>query len=153
MRKQLADLLPLSMLPARYERHTRLPRMPSGKVDRLALAQVPLEVKGSPTDEKRGDSLASLKKSAAPDLSSVRANAIENTVIAIWREVLGDVQIRADSGFFEIGGDSLQAMRVCSRLSAVTGIEIGLRAFFDTPKLGQLVEKLTSAGSHGRSVG
>ena len=102
LRRQLAQQLPAYMLPAQFCIREALPRNRHGKVDRDALqadpaaAALPVQHDSSTPGE-------------APD-------AVSETVLGVWREVLGSTRITAGDDFFELGGDSLLAMRVVSRL-------------------------------------
>jgi Condensation domain/Phosphopantetheine attachment site len=49
------------------------------------------------------------------------------TVLAIWRSVLGAVEIGPDDGFYQLGGTSLTAAQMVSRLQAVFGRRVPMR--------------------------
>ena len=65
-------------------------------------------------------------------------DALEAQIAAVWRDVLGDLPIRRDSSFLELGGDSLLAIRVVMRLRDLTGLPLRLRFFLERPRLGAL---------------
>jgi len=69
----------------------------------------------------------------------------EAAVAAIWAEVLGLEQISARDDFFELGGDSLQAVRAISRMGSVLGLELPLREFFESPTVEQVAAQLANA--------
>ncbi|GAA0421733.1 hypothetical protein Acor_52290 [Acrocarpospora corrugata] len=48
----------------------------------------------------------------------------EKAIVAVWAEVLGVAEVGVEDDFFEIGGYSLAAMRIASRLRAVHGIHV-----------------------------
>jgi acyl carrier protein len=43
-----------------------------------------------------------------------------------------------DDSFFDLGGQSLQAMRLCTRLGAAAGVAISMSRLFDNPTVAQL---------------
>lgn len=66
----------------------------------------------------------------------------ERMIAAIWAEVLKSPPPGAGDNFFAIGGHSLLAAKVATRLRRQTGAEIGLRAIFDHPVLADLAAHL-----------
>ncbi|MFC7440510.1 type I polyketide synthase [Laceyella putida] len=70
---------------------------------------------------------------------------IEKTIAAVWREVLGIEKIGVHDDFFELGGNSLLATQLGSRMKERFPIEIPLQVFFEGPNIRNLsayVEKL-----------
>jgi acyl carrier protein len=64
----------------------------------------------------------------------------EELVASVWAEVLGQARFGVDDDFFQVGGHSLLAMRVVSRLSAAVGVEVPIPTFFEHPTVAQLAE-------------
>ena len=91
--------LPAYMVPERWHAVQALPLTPSGKLDRQALR--------------------SLAPSKVQDVVETQApaSALEQALLAVWREVLGE-QIGLTSDFFGSGGNSLLAMQTARRISA-----------------------------------
>ena len=106
--------LPSYMVPRAIVRLDTLPLSANGKVDRAALRALrPHE----PTD--RGGT--------AP------RSTLEDTIAAVWAEVLGVERVSVDQSFFELGGHSLLATQLVSRLRKEFGIELSLRRVFQPP--------------------
>src|SRR5262249_24200124 len=63
-------------------------------------------------------------------------------VARIWEEVLGIERIGIRDNFFDLGGHSLMATQVISRVQEAFQIEIGLRSLFEAPTVAGLVEKM-----------
>jgi aryl carrier-like protein len=65
-------------------------------------------------------------------------DCIKKVVSRIWSEVLGVENIDSASNFFELGGDSLQAMQITSRMRRRFGKQVKLRTLLENPTLGTL---------------
>jgi len=100
----------------------RLPLASTGKVDRPALAAlVPA------TAESAGGQLVT---------------ATEHLVAKIWESLLGITGIGRDDRFLDLGGHSLIAMRVASRLQTELGVSIGLQTALTHPTVASLAREL-----------
>ena len=120
VRKYLKQKLPEYMIPSTLVLLDELPLTPSGKVDRRAL----------PDPDQDRPELGNLYQ--AP------RTPIEGTLAAIWGEVLKLDQIGIHDNFFDLGGHSLLATQVISRLHDMLGLEIPLRALFESPTIEQM---------------
>ncbi|PTL83575.1 hypothetical protein DAT35_08755 [Vitiosangium sp. GDMCC 1.1324] len=132
LRAFLRTRLPEYMIPAGFSLLDALPLTPNGKLDRAALPEL------LPTGS--GPEQAPLVPPRGP---------IESLLVDIWRDVLGVPRVSAHDDFFTLGGHSLQATRVVSRLREAFRVEVPLRAFFDAPLLSELaaqVERLLGSG-------
>jgi acetyltransferase-like isoleucine patch superfamily enzyme len=67
---------------------------------------------------------------------------LELQIAAIWEEVLGVRPIGIQDSFFDLGGNSLLAMRVFARIGEMCGSPASLSAFFRTPTVAQVAELL-----------
>jgi acyl carrier protein len=61
---------------------------------------------------------------------------LEIQIATIWSDVLGVEGLDMRSGFFEIGGHSLTAMRIVNRIRTQFGVDVKLRLLFEYPTLG-----------------
>ncbi|MCX5206934.1 amino acid adenylation domain-containing protein [Streptomyces sp. NBC_00237] len=122
LRALLAGRLPSYMVPAAFPVLDEFPLTTNGKLDRRALP--------APT---RADSVDA-------ELVLPR-NELEERLVRIWDEVLGLGEIGVSDDFFALGGDSLSAVRVLTRVSAATGAELGPRALFESPTVAQLAAR------------
>jgi acyl-coenzyme A synthetase/AMP-(fatty) acid ligase/acyl carrier protein len=126
----LGRRLPDYMLPARWIELTHLPVGPTGKVDRdhlRALLGVDAEESG-PTPEVDD-----------PVLQQVQA---------IWREVLGRTAVSPGDNFIDLGGNSILAIQVMSRLQQRLSVEIEAADVLLSDSMADLARSLrTGAGS------
>ncbi|HEU0252047.1 MAG TPA: condensation domain-containing protein, partial [Pyrinomonadaceae bacterium] len=118
LRKYLAARIPEYMVPSAFVQLDQLPLTPNGKVDRQAL----LSYEEADADEPEGE------------VARAR-NPVEELLIGIWGEVLGVKQLGVSDNFFDLGGHSLVATQVISRISETFRIELPFRAFFDAPTI------------------
>ncbi|MET8010137.1 non-ribosomal peptide synthase/polyketide synthase [Streptomyces sp. NPDC005271] len=112
LREFLRRALPEHMVPAAYVPLDALPLTANGKLDRAALPA------------PGADGFATSAERIAP-----RTDA-ERTVARVWAEVLGAEEVGAEDNFFALGGDSILAIRVASRLRAAFGTEVSPRSLF-----------------------
>jgi acyl carrier protein len=70
------------------------------------------------------------------DIRSLLADKLS----AIWTEVLGVRSVMPDDNFFEIGGQSLMALRIVVRLDELFGVEVSLDQVLQTPRFGDFCE-------------
>jgi amino acid adenylation domain-containing protein len=116
LRAFLRGRLPEAMIPWVFVVLPALPLLPSGKVDRRALPA---------PEPPRGDEGAFVPP----------RTETEELVAEVWAQVLGIERIGAYDRFFDIGGQSLLATQVVSRLRRELGLDIPLRTLFEAPTL------------------
>ncbi|BCL17541.1 non-ribosomal peptide synthetase [Micromonospora sagamiensis] len=112
LRRYAGEHLPAYMVPATVMVLDTLPTTTSGKVDRDALPQPPL------TDPDDGPTF---EEPATPT---------EARVAAILAGVLSLPRVGADANLFQLGGSSLQATRVVSRLNREFGVTVRVRMLY-----------------------
>lgn len=75
-------------------------------------------------------------------------------VAAIWADVLGLDGVSSDDDFFDLGGDSLGAMQIASRVERVVGFEVPWAMFFDATTIKAFCDTLqTLEPRRGQSEG
>jgi len=119
----LAARLPAYMLPE-LAAVAVLPLTPGGKVDRRALLAA-----------------AALRARAERPVAAPR-NAVEERLVAIWREILGLERVSVEDDFFALGGHSLAATRLASRLRSELGVEMPLARLFELRRLADLARAI-----------
>jgi acyl carrier protein len=130
LREHLRRRLPDPMVPEAFVWLERLPLTPNGKLDRRALP-----------DPRPARATGSHGTDTAP------RTPYEQELAAIWREVLALDEVSLEDNFFELGGHSLLATQVASRVQEVLGVDLPLRALFETPTLGGLAARLEALAS------
>ncbi|MFN8494520.1 MAG: amino acid adenylation domain-containing protein [Caldilineaceae bacterium] len=113
LRQHLQDKLPDYMIPSAFVVLDQLPLTPNGKLNRRALP--------------------------APDLSDLGLDTVytppqtetEVLLVAIWQEVLGVARVGIQDNFFAMGGHSLLAMQIASRIRSALKVDLPLRPLLE----------------------
>jgi acyl carrier protein len=74
------------------------------------------------------------------------SQSVEECLKALWTEVLGVKDVDADAHFVELGGQSLQAVLLLSRIHEVTGVEVPFKLFAQMPTVNAVAAHLQSNG-------
>ncbi|OAB39550.1 hypothetical protein PGLA_19325 [Paenibacillus glacialis] len=119
LRQHLSSRLPAYMIPAYVVPLKAIPLTPTGKVDRKALP------KPAPTE-------LSEREYTAP------RNEMERKLVVLWQELLQTDNIGVTDSFFDLGGHSLKAAALVSRVQEQFGVHVPLRALFLNPTLESL---------------
>jgi acyl-CoA synthetase (AMP-forming)/AMP-acid ligase II/acyl carrier protein len=123
----LIQRLPEYMIPSVFVTLEELPLLPNGKINRRALP-----IPDTTRPELR-------KPFAAPE------NPTQARLVELWANVLVLNQVGIHDDFFELGGDSILATRLVSRVRRAFGVELPLRELFWRPtvfELAPVVEEL-----------
>ena len=121
IKKNISDKLPKYMMPHIFTRLDEMPLTPSGKINRKALPEI--------------------------DLTNITSNAeyvkpqteLQRKLTNIMETVIGISPIGLNDDFFDIGGDSLEAIEYVSKAHN-EGIYFNLQAVFDNPTVAELCE-------------
>ncbi|MCV7363677.1 hypothetical protein H7K19_19305 [Mycolicibacterium neworleansense] len=70
------------------------------------------------------------------------ATPTEEILAGVYAEVLGVERVGVDESFFDLGGDSLSAMRVIAAANARLGAELAVRVMFDAPTVRSLAAQV-----------
>lgn len=128
----LSTQLPEYMLPRSINKITALPLTLTGKVDRLTLAaQITARTES---------------RTIGPTSSSREA------IRSIWEDTLGLLKITDDDNYFHLGGNSIIAAKIASRIRKELGTHVTMRTVFEHPTVGSLTEFIehmfVSTGTH-----
>jgi acyl carrier protein len=127
IRQQLLHQLPDYMVPSVFVSLERLPLTPTGKLDRRAL----------PPPER--SATIGAREFILPRTPT------EQAIAEIWAQILGCSPIGIHDNFFDLGGHSLSATQVSSRLREVFQVELPLRKLFESTTVAELAEAVEQA--------
>ncbi len=130
LREELERTLPPYMVPGRLILMEALPLSASGKVDRSVLP---------PPDKARPTIHVAFR---SPE------NEMQKLVCRIWAELLEVSEVGMDDDFFDLGGDSLSAMRMLAQVEQELGANVPM-AFFETPTVSALLATIRSDPGSG----
>lgn len=120
LRLSLQKKLPDYMVPSDYVFLEALPLTPNGKVDRRALSNFDR----APRDR--------------PGLFTPPRTPVEHELAGIWAHVFGLERVGIHDNFLEMGGHSLTAMGIISRIGEVFGVELAPRSLWEAPSVAQM---------------
>jgi len=121
LREYLLTVLPQHMVPARFMFLENLPTLVSGKIDRKSLMAM--------QDVREPENKNALGR--APK------SQIEQSLLEVWRAVFGRQDIGVEDDYFSLGGDSIRAIQILSRLYR-EDLKIKIKDLFNHPTVEQL---------------
>ncbi|MCP4156182.1 MAG: AMP-binding protein, partial [bacterium] len=128
LRDHLAAKLPDYMIPSYFVPIEKLPLTPNGKIDRKALPEP-------------GESGRILSQYQAPTTET------EEKLVLIWQEVLKLERVGVTDNFFEIGGHSLKAINVISKIGKIFQVDLPLTTLFKKPYIKELAHYITGSST------
>lgn len=108
LRAFLSDRLPAALIPGRFSILERMPLLPSGKLDRDALAEIavaPQRFDGDYVEPKPG---------------------AETRLAAYWAEELGLELVGAEDDLLSLGTHSLRTMRIAARIARTEHVDLSV---------------------------
>src|SRR5262245_25797928 len=126
LQNYLRKSLPDYMAPAAIMTVGAFPLTPNGKLDRNALPEPEFTISGNS------------RRPRTPQ---------EEILCELFAEVLQLERVGIDDNFFDLGGHSLLATRLISRVRSTLGMEVAIRALFETGTVAELAKRLRESGS------
>lgn len=133
LRAALGERLPHYMVPSNFAWVPAIPLTANGKIDRQALP-------------KPGAGAGGARARTAP------RNDTERTLHALWSEVLGVAEIGIDDNFFDLGGQSLKAVRLRAKIESVLNASVSLRDLFARPTIAELAQTIATSEGGGNAA-
>jgi amino acid adenylation domain-containing protein len=134
LRQYVRGKLPEHMVPGSYRQLQQWPLLPSGKVDRRAVADLQGEMLGE------GEGYAAAR------------TEVERKLAGMWEELLKVERVGIDQNFFELGGHSLLALQVMARIRSQLGVELGVRSLFEGGTIAALAAEVERAEREGQKA-
>ncbi|HSF40381.1 MAG TPA: amino acid adenylation domain-containing protein [Thermoanaerobaculia bacterium] len=153
----LAGRLPGYMVPAAWVLLDRLPLTTNGKLDRAALPAPSGKVDRAALPAPSGK-----VDRAAPPAPSNRGEGgayvaprspVEQVLAGIWEEVLGLQRVGMEDDFFALGGHSLIAAQVTSRVLQAFSVELSMRVLFERPTVAAMAAEVEQLRGSGAATG
>ena len=132
LREFVKTKLPTYMVPNKIASLASFPLTPNLKIDRKALAALPLETSETEYCDAKSD---------AP------GTPLEELLIGLWREALRMDKIGIHDDFFEIGGDFLSMVRLSMEIERVVNVPFPLNRIHEAPTIAKMAEVLGGRGS------
>ncbi|OAD22049.1 peptide synthase, partial [Candidatus Thiomargarita nelsonii] len=123
LQSYLKEKLPPHMVPEQLILREQLPRTPNGKVDRQALATITNEADTS-------------KPYIAPRTPT------EQTVVQIWQELFKLEQVGVTNEFFALGGNSLLALQLLSKIEQQFQVTLPLQMLLSHNTVEELAQQI-----------
>lgn len=130
LREYLGKLLPQYMLPSHFVNMESMPQTANGKLDYKALPVPQVGVR---------------QAMLAP------RNSLEQSLQAIWCEVLLHQEIGVDDNFFELGGHSLKALRMLARIEQQLSVCLTIKDVFEQTSIAQMASLIEQRRKQGNS--
>jgi acyl carrier protein len=125
LRAFVAEHLPEFLRPSAVVVLETLPRTQSGKLDRAALPPPVWEGHASGNGDAPG-------------------TPIERELAGIWSDVLGVRPVGLHDSFFDLGGNSLSALQLVSRIRQSLAVELPLAWLFEEPAIAGLAGRIVA---------
>jgi nonribosomal peptide synthetase DhbF len=140
-REQLSGVLPEYMVPSAFVTMQALPLTPNGKLDREALPAPDRDAYATrgPEDHSTGDGHGRNYR--------VPQTPTEELLAAIWAETLGLERLGIDENFFNLGGNSLLAMQLFTRIRKAFGRKLPMASLFAAPTIRRMATALEREAS------
>ncbi|SHM32598.1 amino acid adenylation domain-containing protein [Cyclobacterium lianum] len=128
---QLKGKLPPYMIPQYWVELRKMPLNSNGKIDRKALPDPDWRV-------------------SSTNIRQPPTNETEKQLHSIWQKILGLKNIGVRDNFFDLGGDSLQAIRSIAAIKHTYAKRLKVRDFFDFPTIAGLSQLIDESEDNSR---
>lgn len=123
IKEYLKEKLPEYMIPTQYQGVESFPLTPNGKIDRKAFPVY-----------------SEIEKDAVQKDMVLPGNELEKRIAAVWQDILKLPKVGVNDNFFDIGGHSLLAVQLHTKIKEVIDAELTLIDIFTYPTIRSLEE-------------
>jgi amino acid adenylation domain-containing protein len=135
----LRSTLPSYMIPAAFVVSSSLPLLPNGKIDRAAVVK---RYRRRFEASQTGNKIQRLSDTVTVAAPIAPRTPTEADLAKLWADQLHLEAVGITQNFFELGGDSLQAMQLMERIQQQFGRSLPLSALFLAPTVAQLAQQI-----------
>ena len=123
--RNLTSELPSYMIPSSIIRLEKLPELPNGKVDKIALQEI-------------GQKLQTRAANIKP------TSEIESKLVLIWQQILNQTDFGIRDNYFEIGGDSLTSIKMFWLIEKQMNVKLSPSLLFKNPTIEKIAARIES---------
>ncbi|SFB39990.1 thioesterase domain-containing protein, partial [Clostridium frigidicarnis] len=132
LKSYLKENLPSYMVPSYFVQLEKMPITPNGKIDRRALPKPNLDELSISYEAPR--------------------NQVEEALVEMWKEILNIKKVGINDNFFEIGGHSLKATKLISRINKKFNAEISIKDVFYKQTIKELSHFIGESKKHSNNI-
>ena len=122
--RQIKEKLPPYMIPSAFKPMHGFPKTVNGKTDKDKLVMDISEM------------------ISHKDIDLKTFSTTERKIYDVWSEALKTKEISPTDNFFDIGGSSLMAISIFTKIKLAFNVDLGLKIFFDSPRIKDLAETI-----------
>lgn len=124
IRNYLTKVLPIYMVPQYFVKLDKIPYTPNGKIDRKRLPMPNIEVKNKEMILPRNDT--------------------DKALIDLLKDMINVENISIEDSFFELGGDSLTAINLCTKIYSEFNVQIFVKDILENPIIKDLSDLIAN---------
>jgi len=132
IRRRLETILPVYMIPSRFQALDTMPRTPTGKIDLRQLKDLAAGGEAVPVQAEQPCGASAAVQPDGPVTNAEPGS--REWLLDMWKKALNRTDIAADRSFFEQGGTSLSALSMLSRYNN-HGLMMSLSQFYNNPTI------------------
>lgn len=134
LKQELSSWLPPYMIPAVFVELNKLPITKNGKTDKERLKKF-------------------LKKTESDENKIQFSNSTEEIIFKIWKKHFSNTVIQLDDNFFDLGGDSLQAVSIINEINTQLGLNIQVLSIYKTSTIIELAAVINTECKELKNIG
>ena len=133
IKEELRKKLPEYMIPSFFVKLSKMPLTPNGKIDRNALPKVDY-------------------KKLIENFEAKEKTELQEKILKLWKETFEREDITIHDNFFQLGGNSLLATELVSKIYNITNEDFELNVIFDNQSVYEIAKFIESRKSSNENV-